>query len=1359
MSDTIIQGALIANAAGMWKAGKGSCDCTFETSALAGYEKRAFRITTVVKPCSIPALQMLFATPGNTKLYEPAIEEETIIEECDSTKSALVHTRFGPQGIVQSRDFLTRQGCRVLPASHSTVVEKLAAQCSADSVFVFASKSEEDHRMPSFHNIVRGEVQLHAFIGVPIDDGSESVKLTYLSSVDPRGSIPNFALEASWPENCNKVAKVRELLVLIQNLMTNAKRAGTLSLLVGSPSLLPTDASCPNNSHHVDPVVVSVQADGSQRKDSVGPRSNDAARDQPSVAKEVVIVEREVSPEPAHPVAAVEDAPPPTTAATKPLIERIVQLWRSPEWVAAKTLDNCLLEEMASPFPTPLKLLRISTTASCSLGTFVEFMEDISQVRKYDPQLDKLDIVKETDAGVVIYSSYKQQTRLVAPRDFCSLTAKTVLHRDEAIAFGFPASCLAAYIQASVNAADVPPQKDLTRGIIHIFGYIALAEGSDAQSLGLDGTLPGSNPNRGSGTIKIYNIACVDPCGKIPGWLIEAANAESCKKLAAIRKLVSERQVARPGAVPRRLSMARRSASSAALVPARRSAQPSESRDQLSESTTSSADFRSCIDENEVLQEAENLKSFYDRETDEVVHTLVLLHTAKAWEHIKTNTDDIKLETLSTPICDKKAVRVSCEFKCNLETFRTMISTLDHVRKYDPGLDELECLDSPPYGTVIYTSYKSGSKIIQPRDFCTLTCGKQLGEEEGADAGLYTKGFRASAFVVSSVNSNDKPPQQGFVRGTVHAHGFIAVAVPPDAPRIRVYHIALVDPMGSIPAKLVDAAMADAVKKVDTIRHICCSLVKPVGSAGASPTAAAPAATPLPLAESAFPPVDEIPILRKLCRVHTSSSWEDPRYVGKFQTAWAHCDMDPQVPVLKLSTEMMCSIDAFVRVVTSSDFIRRSESDSVDVVKFLDGPPNATIGYVSYRPSSKVFASHDKLTLTVNRVLSEEEGAELGLYTKTITSAAFAMSSVHWSRGVPEQAGMHRLTVYYDGFIAVATPPNAGRIRVFHYVSYGGAPSILAKGSKFKDAFVVEMVNRLTRANALCEQAQSEMDASLKPVDVPTEPDAEPRAAVREADTTTTPHTETACPETEAAPTVLSSVSPVADNAPDKSCALLTRPQLGTLSRLIDLHRRKDWEMGKVIERCLLETAAVDYCGKKAIRISTDFQCSLATLEAFLADVNVVRVMDPALDKFEVVGEIDSGVAIYTSYTQQTRFVAPRDFYTTTFRKLLNADAVEANSSAVSSLAPPGHCILLQNSRSLTGGRSSTGNLVRGFVHVHGFLASAPSASHVGIKVFNVSCVDPSGSIPNWILEAVNAEACKKMALMRKLCEERQQKK
>ena len=208
---------------------------------------------------------------------------------------------------------------------------------------------------------------------------------------------------------------------------------------------------------------------------------------------------------------------------------------------------------------------------------------------------------------------------------------------------------------------------------------------------------------------------------------------------------------------------------------------------------------------------------------------IVALHNDRSWTNLR-HVSRCKVEDLSTSLAPVKAHRIYHEFMCSLESFKNVLNSVAHLRRFDPALDDISFYESKavPAATVVHTSYKSAARVVAHRDFCSLTTGRMLTTREGADLGLYTSGIHSAAFIQASVDSDQVPPVDGYVRGKVHAAGYIAIATPPDAKRIRVYQLACVDPCGKIPGWVVDAAATENCKKFAKIRAMCEKLQRSV---------------------------------------------------------------------------------------------------------------------------------------------------------------------------------------------------------------------------------------------------------------------------------------------------------------------------------------------------------------------------------------------------------------------------------------------------------------------------------------------------------------------------------------------------
>ena len=1284
---------LTFNTSAAWKAPKTIDGCSFEVASVPSSDKKATRITVEIES-SVQLFEAFITTPRNAFLLEPTLQGVEVFTSDPTTRTTVLHTKYAGQGVISARDFCT--SIQSASFSHKAGDIPIAVQQlfqdhpNSDMIYVSAGRSSND--VPVLPQFTRGDVHLHGYIAIGSKDGK--LRLIQLSHVDPKGNIPNLALESVLPEGCKKLARMKDLCEALHNMIMNMK------LLFPPTSLSPAaEATAARASVKSEVDASAVDAQPAAMDDSTKATVEIAV-----VAAPTVVVAKHEDPVPAAtPVPAPAAlASTPVSAGLRNTLSRTLALQTSGSWTAMKTLENCLLEDAVVTY-SDKKAYRISTKVECTLSTLASFLNDDAQLRKYDPNLDLYEVIADADAGRVIYSSYKRQSSLITPRDFCTVTGSATFYGDDVRKEGLGKEFGAAYVVGCISCNAKPEQKGYVRGTIVSYGFVALAASPSSTS------------------IKLVNIMCVDPNGSIPKWMLEIATADACKKIAAIRRLCEERQRTRPAPLPQPAAV---TVAAAPSPSAKAPAPPPTAQDEAGGSPSE----RSSVSE-ELSRPAPGgglaeVSAFYEDEVDEIITNLTKLHASRGWEEQKF-VSDCRLETMLTPICDKKAVRVSAEFRCSLETFRSVICNVEYVRKYDPGLAVMQPLDSPPYASALYTSYKSNTKLVTARDFCTMSASKLLREEEGADAGLYTRGMRAAAFVLSSVNCKDMPEQKGFVRGTIHAYGYIAVAMPPNADRIRVFNLALVDPMGSIPAKLVDAAMGDTCKKLEVIRSICAA-----EQLGGKAKVVQLAPTPQQAQqEQAFPPIDEDPIIRKLTRLHSVREWPSQKQVAGTLVQFGPCDVNPDSTVYRCSTEFMCSLKVFASFANSSDNIRRTDKE-VEFVRFLEGPPNATISHVAYRAASRPYPNTDFTVLTATKMLEGTDGSDAGLYTPGITSSAFVLNSVNWNpKGVESPVGSVRGVIFYNGVVAIATPPTATRIRVFSYTAVDGK-----NVKKTDDVRISDCCDRLLTMKQLCEQLESEVSIAqtIKEEEVP-----ESQEAVQSPPSITDTVSSEA---SEAAPAEAVSAAPV---VPD----LISGIQRKILSRLIQLNNRADWRMGKVVERCVLEDCDVAYCDKKALRITTEINCSLDHFERFLGDFSEARKYDPTLDALDVLQQDASSVVIYTSYKKQSSFVAPRDFCSQCVRVRLPGDIARAEAGL-------GDCYeaVVQNSVSVNAKGPQAG-LVRGIVHTFGFIATAASANSSKITVTNIMCVDPCGSIPKWVMDAASGECCKKLALIRSLCE------
>jgi hypothetical protein len=226
------------------------------------------------------------------------------------------------------------------------------------------------------------------------------------------------------------------------------------------------------------------------------------------------------------PTSPTMEAVPEISADVKSVLRPLLDLHsRCATWKRVKVLHECVVEETAVSF-SDKSAQRITTTMQCSLKTFNAFLSDIRMLKKYDPTLQNFEVLPSPEAGTVTYSAYKQATRLIAARDFCTLSTRVCMTAKEAQTNGIETNDRYAIVTNGIDSTLMPPQPGFVRGKVHVFGYFATGDSFN--------TVP----------IIVHNIMCVDPSGNIPKWVVDVATTENVKKLAKIRELVRSYHVA-----------------------------------------------------------------------------------------------------------------------------------------------------------------------------------------------------------------------------------------------------------------------------------------------------------------------------------------------------------------------------------------------------------------------------------------------------------------------------------------------------------------------------------------------------------------------------------------------------------------------------------------------------------------------------------------------------------------------------------------------------------------------------------------------------------------------------------------------
>ena len=1373
-----------------WTRVKGSkeLDISLEVARVSGSPKKAVRVCCRMK-CSMETFLASVLNHENAQLYEPSLKSNAVVAMTPSF--TVLHTVYNSTRIVSGRDFCTRTSHHPLGKDQlQAVLQAISSVVStpaAGDVQGHAIGAVNDTSVPEEAGLIRGIVQAFGYAVLQWEPAS--ICVVNVINTDPRGNLPAFLVESTYPMHVDKMDRVRRICEAHERVRhysgqhTSIKRAslklGDDDVVAERPSSTPPPEQADSNEG-----APGAEAAGKDQQDAaaLSPVDNNNDLEEPPVQTAVsdavaeVIVEASVqelqapvaSSVPSEEAAAqtlirpadqVDTIPEPQvlTDAQIAVFKPVADLHLHSDWKVGKTLSDCLLEESVVSY-AKVKGIRISTDVHCSLATLEAFLSDEHLQRKVDPTIDEMAIWKEPNGVLSVYTSYKSPVKFVKPRDFCSETCRLQLQPSVAHSLGFTDVTHDILIQGAVNSRKVPEKKTHIRGTIFVFGYLALANAADTQ-------------------LRLYTMMCVDPGGSIPKWVVDAAKEEGCKKLAATRYALHQLQERRStNATPRQ-----------SFVPARTQpehvapvlVQPVPQTDQGEPRVATSVNVESeevPVDlaasptqlPEEFDEEQQQLDDFYQEEVEQITGNFVQMHTKLRWE-VSGHSKGFRVETAEVAGLKHRAIKLSGELLCTLESFIALASDPSAVSRFDPTVAKTRTLASPPYGTILQTVYRKDNRL-PVRDTCTLTVQKLLSQEDGAKYGLYTEGIRSSAYVIASIESKDLGPQSGIGRCAVAGSGFIAVATPPEAQRVRIFSLNAVDFPVSASAKITQhivEQLASSLTRMNTlVRRERCD------------KAPVEAETETPATSSEQPPDDSVEqpqsseaTAAERCVdiaviLQRSRSWLNKRRVGRCDVEEASWD-DQQLQVMKVSAEYLCSLGVFEQAVNNLPSITRYDTavEEYDCETFAGDVERLEL---QMKSTSKFIPGKRLSFVRRGRWINYEEGKVAGLFTSGVTCAAFikAGGATSDDRKTP--------LVHTFSFVAIATPPTAERIRVAHYVCIDPAGSGKKIPSKLWEAAVKEASNRVTFLGVICQQLEQRRIDRLR--QLPAEDEATdspvakgqdvsegaPQVVPRELEQAPTPKSDAAKEDEPVLPpqqsgSVVESpqlclcVQPVRD-PPQQREVRLPPGQHELVRPLLRLYMDKGWKMGKVVEGCLMEECPVSYSKLKALRISTTVKCSLETFDTFMQDEALQREVDPQLDTVRLVKETADSKTIYTNYKQQIRMVSARDFCSTSCRLLVTPEMVKDYGLELTAPA------MLQAAVNSSAVGPQKG-FVRGTIHVFGYLALAGSlpgetADNLpGIKLINIVSIEPGGGLPNWLVEAAKAENCKKLAHIRAVLE------
>jgi hypothetical protein len=373
--------------------------------------------------------------------------------------------------------------------------------------------------------------------------------------------------------------------------------------------------------------------------------------------------------------------------------------------------------------------------------------------------------------------------------------------------------------------------------------------------------------------------------------------------------------------------------------------------------------------------------------------------------------------------------------------------------------------------SVVYTAYKSPSRFVSSRDFCTVSNSRMLKSGEGARLGLHTEGIATAAFLSASMNSDEVAPQNGYTRGTVHTYGYLALATPPSAKRIRIFMIAAVDAGGSITSKHIASAINEQCSKLLKLRVLCEDREKdlalterevdtpetvpedaPAAAAAddqpvadptdepeqvqepEAPTKAEPEAvdempsgkgSPRPQEDDELSPQHHVPeltqglknIVRPLLDLHLRcTTWKRVKVLHECvleDTPVSFSDKSAQ----RITTTMQCSLRSFLKFVQDERALKKYDPTLARFEIVPNGNPDGHVTYSAYQQATRLIAPRDFCALSTHLAMTADEAAANDIPTN---GKYVVISNSIDSAVKPPQKGFVRGKLHVYGYFATA---------------------------------------------------------------------------------------------------------------------------------------------------------------------------------------------------------------------------------------------------------------------------------------------------------------------------------------------------
>ncbi|CAD2213072.1 hypothetical protein, conserved [Angomonas deanei] len=502
------------------------------------------------------------------------------------------------------------------------------------------------------------------------------------------------------------------------------------------------------------------------------------------------VVAAPVASEPATPEPVAREAEQPSAPAAKAVnengtylvdeqlavIKPIVRLLKEKHYSAPRVQKDCQVSDIDVSY-LPQKVYRIERRYKCSLDAFQVIASDEKVSKEVDSMLVDFTVLDNSNNIQTVYTSYKQPAPFVSPRDFVVRTSQAMLSREEQENLQLNPTHERLFITASTHGDNAlhPPTRDKVRGCVNAFGYAAYENADNS--------------------ITVVNFMCVDPAGSIPAFAVAAGVTDQAAKLNALLERSSKLKIEKPVvAAP---------VASEPATPEPQAVQTEKAEAAVDDGDASSSLSQSLVSVNSVSDDDADHNSRLVS-VAELNNFCVTSRTGKWTPFGKLSSEEYEVETLTEfpencafPKNRKNSyvVRIQTHFDCSLSILEDTMKNGTH--HYHPNLT---CVKKD--GGDLKRLYVFDGAY--PFDVALSVYSGTLRGEEGTTFGLYSPGVDGAAYIEYGKNEESflRDPMNEHLRASVYLWGTSAVAVPQDAPSLKITQCMYVDFSGNSEAEL-----------------------------------------------------------------------------------------------------------------------------------------------------------------------------------------------------------------------------------------------------------------------------------------------------------------------------------------------------------------------------------------------------------------------------------------------------------------------------------------------------------------------------------------------------------------------------